>query len=298
MSGSLCLKNGILYIGRQAKTATIASYDLDGHPLDTCFQFRDGDVGRSSALGLAVDDDHRIWVADGPSQRVRAFTLFGQEVAVVGGDAEQAEDARGRIGTPVDVVARGIDDDLELLVASAGRRRHALQILHMGSERTLSLPPLGDAHAQFQDLRGVARRGPFVFACEGRAGRVQVFRDGAFHFEFRVGVRGAAAEPNAIVPLEDGRFVVACGGPSSAVLLLDSSGVLTRILANSGSADGCVLEPTDLVVAADENERKTRVAVIDRDGERVQVWNLEGECFGAFTELPPLTGETGPPGPG
>ena len=136
MSGSLCLKNGILYVGRQAKTATVASYDLDGHPLDTCCRFRDEVVGRSSVLGLAVDDDHRIWVADGPSACVRAFTLFGQEVAAVGGDEPQSLDVRGRIGTPVDVVASGVDDDLELLVASAGRRRHALQILHLASGRT------------------------------------------------------------------------------------------------------------------------------------------------------------------
>ncbi len=51
MDGSLSVKNGVVYVGRYAKTAQIASFDLDGRPLETSFTFRDERVGRSAPRG-------------------------------------------------------------------------------------------------------------------------------------------------------------------------------------------------------------------------------------------------------
>lgn len=283
MQGSLCLHSGVLYVGRHAKTAEIASYDMDGRALETRFTFRDETVGRSEVSGLSVDEDHRIWVADAPGRRVRAFTLFGQEVSALGGSPLEDEDRTGRIGAPSDVAAFGADDDLELLVASGGSRRHALQFFHVETGRVLSLRPFGDPEARFDDACGVARSGRFVYVCERRGGRVQVYRDGDFHFCFRVPAQGGVAfEPIAIAPLPGGRAIVATGGKGSSILAVDAGGALRRVLASAGTESGSVFEPGDVVVEEGADARKTRFAVIDRDGERVQVFTLAGRCYGAI----------------
>jgi hypothetical protein len=59
------------------------------------------------------------------------------------------------------------------------------------------------------------------------------------------------------------------------------------VLAEGGVGDGCVHEPDDLAVEEAECDRRSRVAVLDRDAERVQVFNLEGRCHGAFESLRP-----------
>jgi hypothetical protein len=88
----------------------------------------------------------------------------------------------------------------------------------------------------------------------------------------------------AVAPLADGRLVLAVGGGKSALLLCDATGHLLRVLARGGSDEGAVFHPSDVVVAEDEDDRRTRVAVIDRDGDRVQMFTLEGRCYGAFAE--------------
>ena len=40
----------------------------------------------------------------------------------------------------------------------------------------------------------------------------------------------------------------------------------------------------DVVVERGESDRAARVVVIDKDGERVQVFTLEGRSYGAFAE--------------
>ncbi|TDJ67269.1 MAG: hypothetical protein E2O39_15035 [Planctomycetota bacterium] len=286
MQGRLCLHGGVLYVGRHVKTAEVRSFDMDGHPLETRFTFRDEAVGRSEVSGLSVDEDHRIWVADAPCRRVRAFSLFGREVSTLGGSEAEAEDQTGRIGAPTGVLAFGADADLELLVASGGVRRHALQFFHLESGRVLSLRPFGDPEARFHDACGVARSGRFVYVCERRGGRVQVFRDGDFHFCFRVPAQGGAAfEPVAIAPLPGGRMIVATGGTGSAILSVDAAGALRGVLASAGTESGSVFEPGDVVVENGAEARATRLAVIDKDGERVQVFTLDGRCYGSIAEL-------------
>jgi len=287
---SLCLKDGVLFVGRHAKTASVQSFDLDGHPLETEFRFRDRGRGSSGANGLAVDADHRIWVADSPGRKVRCFSLFGREILTLGGGAADEADRPGCLGVPVDVCARGADEDLEILVASGGHRRHALQILHVESGRTLSLRSLGEPGAFFRGLRGVAVRGRFLYACEPDAGRVQVFRDAEHLFTFALEDSGARYEPVAVAPVPDGRLVLATRGARSAILLADAAGALVATLAPGGAGDGEVDEPAGIALDPGADDRSSRLAVIDRGGERVQVFNLEGRCYGSFADLSRVDG--------
>lgn len=294
MHGSLAHHNGVLYVGRYAKTAWIRSFDLDGRPLETSFSFRDAVVGRSSIDGLAVDADHRVWAADGAGQSLRTFTLFGHEVAHVQDEpaGEGREDARGRIGVPVGLAVAGADDELVVAVASAGRRRHGLHLLYPATGRSRSIRPRGDPRGRFHGLRGLALVDDWLYACEAGAGRVQVFRDGEHHFDIDCDpADGRDAAPVAIDVLPDRRAVIALSGESSALLLVDPGGRPMRVLARDTDSDdaegGSVDRPGDVVIAPGEDDRHTRVAVVDRDGERVQVFNLAGRCYGAFTSLSP-----------
>ena len=76
MHGSLTCSSGVLYVGRAAKTAWVSSFDLDGRALETHFSYRESRDGQSGADGLSMDTDRRLWIADGPAGKVRAFTLF------------------------------------------------------------------------------------------------------------------------------------------------------------------------------------------------------------------------------
>jgi hypothetical protein len=316
MHGSLCLKNGILYVGRHASTAHVQPYDLDGHRIGDGFSFR-GEDGRSAAVtGIDIDDDHRLWIADGAGERLRTFSLFGRELPAievprlerrelrgaegsidesgdserVGGPTDRSKRSPGRFEGLVDVAASGIEADLELLIVRGGRRRHALELLEVASGRVRSLRPDGDPQGSFEGLQRAAIRGNLVYACEAGAGRVQVFRGGAFHYLFRLPMNpGASArfEPRAVAPLADGRMVIAQGGlETSALLLVEPGGRILRVLAEHGEAAGNVIEPSDVAVEEGDSDHRSRAAVIDCDGDRVQVFTLAGACFGSFADLP------------
>lgn len=293
MQGSLCVKEGVVYVGNEERTAHLRSFDLDGRELEAGFDFRAPGGGRTAVSGMDLDADHRLWVADAATGILRAFTLFGAEVASVEGG--EAGDRRGELGVPVDVVSAGCDDGQELLVASRGVRRNAVHLLHLGSGATRALRSLGRPDEPFRRVRRLARSGPWIWVCETGAGRVQVFREGEFHFCFSLPAAGGAPfEPRALAPLADGRLVLAVGGTRGALLLVDASGRLIRTLCSRGEGEGEVLEPNDLALETGRADERTRVVVIDSDGDRVQVFTLAGRCYGAF---PSLRGPLGEPGP-
>lgn len=290
MQGSLAIHHGVLWVGREEKTAYARPFDLDGRALGPGFSFRDPQCGRACASGLALDGDHRLWVADGPAGKVRGFNVMGREVATLGPAPDPAADVRGWIGRPVDVACDASEEESQLVVASIGHRRHALQRFTPEGRLIGSLRPGGDPKGRFHELRGVTTAGPFTWASEGGAGRIQVFRNDEHHYHLVPGPlpRGGFA-PSAVAPVGDGRLVLAYGAPPGAegggVLLVEPGGRVLLVLAGPGRDEGSVLEPNDLALFPGPDDRHTRVAVIDLDGERVQVFNLEGRCYGAFEAL-------------
>ena len=285
--GSLCLASGVLYVGRQDRTAHVRPYDLDGRPLGAGFACRTPAGELCSLGGLAVGGDHEIWIADAATNRVRAFNLFGRELVSFGGIERERDDARGTLRVLADLALTGEDEEEPaLIVASGGWRRHALHVFDTAGRCLESLRPEGDSQAHFNGITRVAAHGRWLYVCEARAGRVQVFRDREFHFEFRVPVQTGRFEPVAIAPLGDGRVLVATAGANSALLLVDGAGRLLRVLAERGHEHGQVTEPGDVAVEIGRSDHDLRAAVIDRDGERVQVFTLEGRCHGELEVLP------------
>lgn len=285
MRGSLALRHGVLYVGTEERTAHVRAYDLDGSPLEAAFSFRGVDGGAASVDGLDVDADHRVWIADGAGGRLLGFSLVGAPLAEVGVGRTGVQDARGVLGRCSDVLSLGEDEEQCLLVASGGTRRHAVQLLPLGpGRRPLSLRPMGDQDGKFRDVRGlgVGEGGRELFVCEAGRARVQVFRDLDFHRVIQPQLGRVNLEPNAIAVLEDERFVLAQGGEDSGLLLCSRNGRVLEVLAESGEQEGQVLDPGAVVVEPGLEDRRTRVVVIDRDGLRTQVFNLVGDCWGAF----------------
>lgn len=287
MHGGLALQNGVLYVGRHEQTAHVRPYDLDGAPLSDGFSFRGAQGAPALLAGLDVDDDHQVWIADSGGSAVRSFTLFGRATGGFQTPAEEHSDARGSLHGVCDLEVEERDGRLELLVGCGGWRRSAVQLFDATGALLGVLASEGEDAASFHGVRRVARKGAKIYVCEAAAARVQVFRDGRFEFLFRVPARhGARVEPAAIAPLADGRMVLACTGMEHGLLLLDAGGRIERVLARGGAAEGEVDDPFDVAVEEGSSERETRVAVIDRAAERVQVFTLEGRCAGALSRLP------------
>ncbi len=297
MAGSLALSNGLLFVGSEEKTARVGVFDLDGHRVGAGFSFRDERLGRSSAAGLAVDEDRRVWVADTPASRVRCFSLFGREEAGLGlaVDAPRAPedvrseelgvpDARATIRLPVDVALDTSAEEPRLVVGCGGERRHAVQVYDGEGGYVFSPAPCGDPHGRYQGVSGVDCVGRWLFVAERAGARVQVFRDGAFHFSVDAHPEDAPDfAPVAVAGLQDGRFLILTEGEdASGLFLLDPAGRLLRVLATHGDHEGGVLHPGDVVVEEADREDRTRVVVVDQEAERVQVFTLDGRCYGAF----------------
>jgi hypothetical protein len=267
----LCSAGGVLYLLREQRGPRLAPFDWDGRPLGEGFAIPAADGAACDPRGLSVDGDRRLWIADRGARALRAFSVFGIEVQRLGGAFEQLSA----------VAAAGVEHELVLLAGSSGERRHALAWLGPEGGLRSSLRPLGDPEGRFRGLCDLALRGRTLHVCEEPARRIQVFRDGEFHYALATG----ALAPCAIAPLEDGRVLAAQAGEASALVLLGPDGSLVRALAAHGEAEGEVLDPCSLAVLEGEDERHTRVAVLDRGGDRVQVFALDGRCFGCFPDL-------------
>jgi hypothetical protein len=113
---------------------------------------------------------------------------------------------------------------------------------------------------------------------------VHLYRDFEFHVSLVLGGRGARVEPEAVAPLDDGRMVIACGGETSALLLMDRAGRLLRVLAEAGGELGGIERPIDVVVEPGADDRTTQIVVLDQDGERAQLFTLDGRSYGTLAE--------------
>ncbi len=282
MTSSLALQNGVVWICRSSGVARVVPYDLGGRKLGDGFVIP-GVGGRPADVrGISVDADRRIWAADAGSGSVRAFTAFG---VPCGGRHELVlEEAAG-------IAVQGLESDQRLLVSQRGERRDALRLVDPRSGRTVALRSRGDPSAAFESLAGVAFSGRLAFACESGRSSVQIFRDAEFHYE--IAWRGPrpgepSFTPRAVAATADGRSVVAGReGDAGAVFLFDAGGSVVRRLDEdvAGGADAVDDEVSGVVIDEGGSERGSIALVLDRGGERVLAFTLDGGCLGSFHEL-------------
>ena len=301
MSGTLHAHRGTLWVGWHEKTAHVAPFDWNGKPLAPGFSFRDARIDRSTVGGIALDDDRNLWVADTACSRVRRFSVFGRELGGIGldvrapletgPDTEAEADAVGRVRRPTAVHTRGDSDGLELLIGSGGTRRHALQLFTGEGALVSTLRPLGDAHGRFRDLVAVDRFERLIAVVEREANRVQVFRDDDFHFAFRPA--DGPERPVGIALFEDGHTLV-CGttgvhrydpaGRRRATLIHALSDL--RADATATERESAIDHPLALALDPGDSLRTTRLAILDRDATRIQIYDATGRHYGSFSPVP------------
>jgi len=274
----------------------VTAYDLDGRPLCRSFALRGEKGSNPSIRAIAVDEDRRIWAADAASGCVRVYSVTGAQVGLVAGVGDPEADRAGALGDLAGIAVEGVEAETRILVSRRGNRRHALFLLSPSAASSgsaaspRSLAPGGDPQDSFRNLAGVALAGDRAYACEVGTGTVQVFRSGEFLFRMALPIARhlqdrSRLEPRLVHPFPDGRVLVACGGDSGgALLLLDGGGGLLACLAEGGTDEGTVGFPTGLAVEEGAPHPGTRVAVLDQDGDRVQVFTLDGRCYGSFLE--------------
>lgn len=278
--GALALREGVLFWGANLGHGEVFTFDLDGRPLEPKL-----DLGpRSSVSGLAADGDRRLWIADTQRGELRGHNLFGFEGAHFEPTAGALEaPVGGLVDGPVDVALAPGDDYLGLWVATGGVRRAAVGLFLPDGTRLTALRSEGDPKRPFERVTRLSSAAGRLAVLESGAGRIQVFRGADFHFGFLSG----ADRPRALVLLEDGRCVVALGADGAERLaLFDASGRERKQLAGSvpdadgelGSVEGAVA----LAVEDVGSDRAARLFLLDREGTRVQVFNLEGRCYGGF----------------
>ena len=293
MRARLALHQGVLFVATAGATGRLRLFDLDGRRLEGGFEFASLEPGAPlRAGGFAVDEDRRIWFADEGAAAVRCFNVFGVETHRFGPPTPEGAsriaklafpDSAGVIGRPASIAVQGSADDLQLLVGSAGPRRHGLQLFGPGGELLRSLRPRGESHGRFAGVTAVALAGELAFAVEAYASRVQVFRRLEHLFSFDPGLlEGETLQ--ALTPVGDGRLLAVISGPAARVVMLDSGGEWLGSLAGAGAREGELDEPTGLAVDWTGEDRSSRVCIVDIGGERVQVFSLDGRCFGSFEE--------------
>lgn len=287
MRPSLAL-NGSIVVASQPGDG-VRLFDLDGRRLganeDGAAAAAVFDVDRPG--GVAMDDDRRVWVCEPHASSVVCFSAFGRPAArLVDGPDASGRDAPGVLGRPHAIDVRGDTDGLELVVASRGRRRHALQVFDEAGTCVRSLRPGGDSHGTFRSLEGVAFDGRFVHAVEA-GGRVSIYRDLDHHFGFdAAAIANVASEGlrlRAVAPAGGGRVAVV--SERDGVLLFGPGGAfLGRPIPTGPHAGGAsdLEAPVDLVIERGRDDARRRVVVMDREGARIQVFSLVGSSFGTF----------------
>lgn len=290
---AIALSGGVLYVARGGRSLVVRCFDLAGRPLEAGFTWTPPHGGGVGVTALAVDEDRRLWVADRRAARVRLFHVFGALTHELLHPSDVHEDKAGHFARPQALFARGSSDDLELLVGSAGERRHGVQVFGPRGELLRSLRPGGEPHGRFGGITAVGAAGRFTLAAEAR-GPVHVWRDREFHFQFdpvarvggqRVGgARGTGAAVRALAVRPDGSSILAFDGGPVGLGLFDGSGHLAHVLAHGAGphADGTtsVVEPVGVCLAPPDGQGEERLAVLDRGGARLLLLDLDGSSRG------------------
>ncbi|TAJ10733.1 MAG: hypothetical protein EPO68_14935 [Planctomycetota bacterium] len=279
MSGSLAARGRTLYVAWPGCPARWRAFEVSGRALTPWMALEAGAAGRAGCAGLDVDADHRLWIADPEHALVRCVNLFGAQLAALRAWPSAPRDGLGTLSEPLGLACAGDGDPLRLWLAQGGVRRAAVQLLDESGRARARLRSLGDPREPFRGARRVRAAGRYVWVLEALARRVQVFRDGEFHFAFQVRERGAVAGLASVAVFDDGSGVACTAGDAARLLRIGRSGNVRGVLCEDVEA------PSDVALLDGFDPHGARIALLDRDGLRVRAFEAAGRCVGAIDEL-------------
>jgi len=279
MSGGLAVQANLLCVTWSAAQGHVFLFDLEAQKRVSSWTLPPSPQGYSDAAGVAMNGHFHLFVADPHNDRVRHFSAFGRHLGDLGLAAPETGDvARDRAGVLDRPHAVAVFDGVVFVAAGDRPRRRGVQRF---SERGELLRPLasgGDPEAAFGAPRGVWADAEGILVADTLHGRVQRFRaDGTFVAHLPVGANGALARPVAVVRLRSGLVLVADRGDDAGIRALQPDGV--RV------GDATALQERCTEPLAMTRDRRDRIYVLDRGGERVQRFHADLTFDGVVVDL-------------
>jgi sugar lactone lactonase YvrE len=284
MFGGLDVRRDLLCVGHSDSKGRVFVVDLKDKLIKNAWIFS-GDQEFADAGGLCIDSYGHVLVADAHNDLVRRFTLFGKEVGRIGkpqpGKARLAYvDENGYLEKPNDVA---VDAQDQIYVACGDRALvHGVQRFDKQGGASRSFRAFGEPNEKFGAPLGIALGANRLFVADTFNGCVQTFRkEGRFIGMFSTATfPGEVSQPTAVAVLPGDRLAVAQWKEPSVVKCFDLSGTFVSTLIQGGEGKGSVHEPTGLVV-----DERARLFVLDRDGERVQMFDPAGNLIEEVIDL-------------
>lgn len=263
MFGGLAARGRLLVVADSAGVARIQVYDLDDRRLASRFRYGD-DSGYTDVGGIALAPDSSLWLPDTRGNRLRRFSLFGNEGEGFGPPGNAVK--RDRRGLLVRPRAVAVDAHSRLWVCCGDRPWvHGLQVFDASGRFEMSVASGGRREASFGPATGLCVHEDRVWVADFGSDRVQCFRDtGAFVGTHDLGDFG---EPLAIAVWAGGQAVLAMQ-PAPVVLLYDRN--YRRVGHVRAPAEDPLRDPSGVAALEDE------LLVLDRDAARVRSFGLDG----------------------
>ncbi len=266
MFGGIAVAGNLLCLAHAEARGKVFLVDLDERRLMSLWEYGPIDGGYADAGGVAMAADFAIFVADTRNDVVRCFSPFGKEIAQMGTPAGRAPGARSRDRLGVLDRPRGVavhDGVVWVACGEGGLVRGVQQWSRDGV-------PIGYLHAggavdgRFGAPRGVWAGSGGVLVADTLNGVVQRFTpDGRFVGALPTAAAGnTRSRPVAVVPGGGDELLVADQGDRPGLYRFGLDG---DARGEVGPAVVDLVEPTGLA-----RDRRGRVYVLDRDGERVQ----------------------------
>ncbi|MHC4076918.1 MAG: NHL repeat-containing protein [Planctomycetota bacterium] len=266
MYGGIAVTGNILCLSYSDVGGRVFLVDLDEKRPVAFWEYVGTDGGYADAGGIAMADDHTIYVADTRNDIVRRFSVFGKAVGTLGEAHERPPGARSRDRQgPLDR-PRAVAWHAGLVWVACGeqRLRCGVQRFRSSGESLKPLPAFGDASRRFGAPQGLCVGDFGAFVADTLHGVVQRFTvAGRFVSELRTGqAENEVSRPVAVQVLADGGLLVADQGDVCGLKHFDANG---QLVAEPLGRDPRLQDPVGLA-----QDSKGRVYVLDRDGERVQ----------------------------
>ncbi len=266
MYGGIAVTRNILCLAYSDVAGRVFLADLDEKRPVAFWEYVGTGGSYADAGGVAMAEDHTIYVADTRNDIVRSFSVFGKAVGTLGEPHQRPPGARSRDRQGVLDRPRAVACHDGLVWVACGERwlRCGVQRFRRDGEVLKPLRAFGEPQKRFGAPRGLCVGDFGVFVADTLHGVVQRFTAaGRFVSEIKTGrSENEVSRPVAVQVLADGDILVADQGDVCGLKHFDVNG---QLVAEPLGRDPRLQDPVDLA-----RDRRGRIYVLDKDGERVQ----------------------------
>jgi hypothetical protein len=263
MFGGIAVARNLLCLAYSEARGKVFLVDLDERRTVSFWEYGQ-ENGYADAGGVAMAPDFSLYVADTRNDLVRWFTPFGVEIGRLGATSDRGPGAARRDQTGILDRPRSvaIHDSTVYVACGEQELRRGVQRFRRDGSVLEPLRAFGEVEGMFGAPQGLFADDLGIVVADTLHGLLQRFGpDGRFIGQVSTATpQGPSSRPVAVVRLADGDLLVADRGDQRGLARFSVDGEPRRWKCDA-EFDG----PIDLA-----RDRKDRIYVLDRDGERVQ----------------------------